>query len=183
LFFIAHTIGNEASHEWHLVRVAFGDSISLYPSALQDGRFLVKFYVAHPNDLRFNVTNKGFWLQYCDHTTPTFDTMDAHLITPLDTSENRALRQHLVLVPCWVNLTHGDTFIHVLFDCATVLGCKTQDHIDQDAWDALHSKSSMFVNKVPRFNLLAYSIHLDHGVHSIYTSMATVSHHEPLPPS
>jgi hypothetical protein len=183
LFFIAPTIGNAASHEWRLIRIAFGDSISLYPSALQDGWFLVEFYVAHPNDVRFNATNQRFWLQYCDHTATTFCTMDAHLITPLDTSENCAMCQHLVPVHCCVNLTHGNTFIHGLFDFATVCGCKTQDHIDQDAWDALRSKSSMFLNKVPRFNLPRYSIHLDCGAHSIYTSMAAVSHHEPLPPS
>jgi hypothetical protein len=44
LFFIGCAIG-EAKREWRLVRVAFTDSISLYPSALQDGRFLVEFYV------------------------------------------------------------------------------------------------------------------------------------------
>jgi hypothetical protein len=72
LFFIAHTIGNAASREWCLVHVAFCVSISLYPSSLQDGRFLVKFYVAHPNDMRFNATNQQLWLQYCNHTAPTF---------------------------------------------------------------------------------------------------------------
>jgi hypothetical protein len=62
-------------------------------------------------------------------------------------------------------------------------GRKAQDCIDQDAWNALSSKFSMFVDKVPHFDLLMYSIHLDHGVHSIFTGMATVSHHKPLPPS
>ena len=47
LFFIAYALG-EATREWRLVRVAFNDSISLYPSALQDGRFLVEFYILHP---------------------------------------------------------------------------------------------------------------------------------------
>jgi hypothetical protein len=91
LFFIAHTIRNAASRKWRLVRVAFGDSISLYPSALQDGQFLVKFYVMHPNDVRFNAANQQFWLQYCNHTSSTFGTMDTHLITPTDTSEKRAI--------------------------------------------------------------------------------------------
>jgi hypothetical protein len=43
LFFIAHKIGLSSSCEWRLVRVAFTESILLYPSALQDGWFLVKF--------------------------------------------------------------------------------------------------------------------------------------------
>jgi hypothetical protein len=43
LFFIAHKIGAANCSKWHLVRVAFQDSNLLYPSALQDERFLVKF--------------------------------------------------------------------------------------------------------------------------------------------
>jgi hypothetical protein len=64
LFFIAYAIG-EAKREWRLVRVAFNDSIVLHPSALQDGRFLVEFYVSHPADGHYNATNQRFWLQYC----------------------------------------------------------------------------------------------------------------------
>jgi hypothetical protein len=85
-FFIAHNISNAATHEWHLVRVAFQDSILMYPAALQDGWFMVEFYVAHPNDMQFNATNQRFWLQYHNHTTPTFGPIDAHLSTPSDTS-------------------------------------------------------------------------------------------------
>jgi hypothetical protein len=183
LFLIAHTIGNAASCKQCLICFVFSDAISLYPFALQDGRFLVKFYVAHPNDVRLNATNEQFWLQYCNHTAPTFGTMDTHLITPSDTSEKRALYQHLVPVRCWVNLTHSDIFIHGPFNFATIRGCKTRDRFDQDAWNGLSSKSSMFVKKVPHFDLPTYSIHLDRSVHSIFTGMATVSHHEPLPPS
>jgi hypothetical protein len=36
LFFISHSIGGSC-REWRLVRVAFQDSIALYPSVLQDG--------------------------------------------------------------------------------------------------------------------------------------------------
>ncbi len=52
LFFIAHNIGANTCREWRLVRVAFKDSILLYPSSLQDGCFLVEFYVLHPADMR-----------------------------------------------------------------------------------------------------------------------------------
>ena len=45
LFFVAHNIGNgnASIHKWCLVHVTFQDSISFYPAALQDGRFMVKF--------------------------------------------------------------------------------------------------------------------------------------------
>jgi hypothetical protein len=62
LFFIAHMIGTADCYEWRLVRVAFQDSVSLYPSCLQDGRFLVKFYMAHLADACYNSINQQFWL-------------------------------------------------------------------------------------------------------------------------
>jgi hypothetical protein len=105
LFFIAHKIGTANCYEWRLVRVMFQDSVSLYPPCLQDGRFLVEFYMAHPADARYNAINQCYWLQYRDHNSPTFGTMDAHLITPSDTSAERASRHHLVTVRSWVNLT------------------------------------------------------------------------------
>ena len=182
LFFIAHTIG-ASTREWRLVRVAFQDSISLYPAALQDGRFLVEFYVSHPSDVRCNAINQRFWLQYRDHTAPTFGHVDSHLITPSDTSEGRALQLRLVPVRCWVNLTHSDTFIHGPFEFATVRGRKTRDRVDQQDWDALCIKSSMFVNQVPQFSLPTYSIHSDRGVHSVLPNSLAVTDYIDSPPS
>ncbi len=130
LFFITHNIGNAATREWHLVRIAFQDSFLMYPAALQGGQFMVEFYVAHPNDVQCNATNQWFWLQYCNHTAPTFGPIDAHLLTPSDTSKSQALCHHLVPVCCWVNLTHGDTFIHGPFVFATVRRGKTRNRIN-----------------------------------------------------
>jgi hypothetical protein len=183
LFFITHNIGNAATREWRLIRVAFQDSISMYPAALHYGWFMVKFSVPHPNDVQCNSTNQRFWLQYRDHTMPTFGPIDAYLLTPSDTSESQALCHHLVPVHCWVNLTHGDTFIHGPLDFATIRGRKTRNRIDQTDWDVLSSKSSMFVNKVPQFTLPTHSIHSDSGVYSIFTDMMAASNHEPMPPS
>ena len=98
LFFIAHKIGTADCYEWRLVRVVFQDSISLYPPCLQDGRFLVEFYMAHPADARYNAINQRYWLQYCDCNSLTFGTMDAHLITPSNTSADRASHHHLFTV-------------------------------------------------------------------------------------
>jgi hypothetical protein len=182
LFFIAHKLGTSSVREWCLVRVAFSLTMSLYPSALQDSRFLVKFYVAHPNNVQFNAINQRFWLQYHDHAAPTFGSIDAYLITPSDTSENRASCQNLVPVQCWVNLTHNDTYIHGPFDFATVRGRKTRDRICLDDWNVLLAKSSMFVNKVPKLDLPSYSIHVDHGVHCTFPGMAAASHCDDLAP-
>ena len=96
LFFISSKIGTADCREWRLVRVAFEDSVALCPSCLQDGRFLVDFYMSHPANIRYNAINQRFWLQYRNQTTATFGTLDAHLITPSDTSEARAARLHLI---------------------------------------------------------------------------------------
>ena len=175
LFFIAYNLGSSTCREWSLVRVAFTDSIALYPSALQDGRFLVEFYVLHPSDVRYNATNQRYWLQYSERNGISNGHLDAHLITPSDTSEDRALRHHLRPVRCWVNLTHGDTYIHGPFEFATIRGRKTRDRIDQASWDALRAKSLMFSNPVPRGDLPTYSIHVDRGIHTVNRGMVAAA--------
>jgi hypothetical protein len=171
LFFIAYAIG-EGKRKWRLVRVAFTDSISLYPSALQDGQFLVEFYVAHPSDVRYNATNQQFWLQYYPKNGVSHGHLDAHLIAPSETSEERATRHHLLLIRCWANLTHADTYIHGPFKFATVNGSKTRDRVDMEAWNALMAKSSMFCNITPRFDLPSYSIHVNRGAHTTFRMTA-----------
>jgi hypothetical protein len=59
LFFVLHKVGT-GCREWRLVRIALEDSLSLYPACLQDGHFLVKFYVGHPADVHFNAINRQF---------------------------------------------------------------------------------------------------------------------------
>ncbi len=122
LFLVAHKITAANSHKWCLVRVAFQDSILLYPSALQDGQFLVKFYVVHPSDVRYNATNQQYWLHYSECNGTSNGQLDAHLITPLDTSEYCAARHNLHPVCCWFNPTKGNTYIHGPFEFATIRG-------------------------------------------------------------
>jgi hypothetical protein len=182
LFFIAYKLGSSSCREWRLVRVAFTDSIALYPSTLQDWQFLVEFYVLHPSDVRYNATNQRYWLQYSKQDGISDDHLNAHLITPLDNSEDRAKCHNLRPIRCWVNLTHGNTYVHGPFDFATVRGRKTRDRIDQSSWDVLATKSSMFSNPVPRCDLPTYSIHVDRGIHTIIPNMMAVAHNMPTPP-
>ncbi len=101
--------------------------------------------------------------------------LDAHLLTLSDSSEERAEKHKLRPIRAWVNLTHGDTYIHGPFDFATIRGHKSHDPVAQDCWDVLASKNSMFTNKVPRFDVTTYSIHMDHGVHTVFPSMTAVA--------
>ena len=63
-FFVSHLLGNPSVHKWRLVHVALSNSTPILPSCLQDGRFLVKFFTLHYDDIRFNATNQCYWLQY-----------------------------------------------------------------------------------------------------------------------
>ena len=41
-------------NEWHLVSVAYKDTMSVHPNCLQDGKFLVDFSILHPKDHWFS---------------------------------------------------------------------------------------------------------------------------------
>ncbi len=101
--------------------------------------------------------------------------LDAHILTPSDSSEEWAEKHKLRPICAWVNLTHGDTYIHGPFDFATIRGQKSCDRIAQNCWDVLASKNSMFTNKVPRFDVPTYSIYMDRGVHTVFPSMTAVA--------
>jgi hypothetical protein len=176
LFFISHLLGNPNIREWRLVRVAFQDSTSLSPSCLQDGQFIVEFYTLHHEDVRFNASNKQFWLQ-CHNsgniTTPT-SSMATHLIQPSDTLEAYATRLSLVPFHRWVNLTHSDTYIHGPFNFAAAHGQQTRDLISKASWDAISSHTSMFSNPLPSSDLPSYSIHVDRGVHDSNCNISSI---------
>jgi hypothetical protein len=122
LFFVSHSIGANTSCEWHLARLTFNDSVSLYPSCTLDGRFLFDFYICHPSDWQYNAVNQRYWIQYHgreDITCPDLST-DTHLIRPSEMSDDYALHHNLCPFRKWLNITNLDTFIHGPFEIASV---------------------------------------------------------------
>ncbi len=175
LFFISHSIGQNEAHKWRLVRVAFEELMSSYPSCLQDGWFLLEFFICHPSNSRINAVNQRYWLQY--HTlsklqSPLSST-ETHLIRPSDTSVDYALCHKLCPFCKWLNLTHLNTFIHGSFEFATVHGQKTHDRISQANWGVLKSHLDMFHNPIPPFDVPSYSIHVDRCAHVHFHDTAT----------
>ena len=167
LFFVAHSLGSSSYREWRLVRVALADSLALHPSCLQDGRFLVDFYIPHSSDVRFNHLNQRFWLQYyatSDIATPA-DSSRTHLIRPSDSSEQYALSHGLKPLRLWVNLSQPDTYIHGPFEFATIRGRRSRDRIDRADWEILLSRRSLFDNAAPKLDLPSFSVHIDRGIH------------------
>jgi hypothetical protein len=122
LFFVSHSIGANNSSEWRLARIAFNDSVSLYPSYTLDGQFLFEFYICHPSDWRYNAVNQRYWIQFHgreDIMCPNLST-DTHLIRPSETSDDYALHHKLLPFRKWLNITHLDTYIHGPFEFATI---------------------------------------------------------------
>ena len=176
LFFISHKIGgsDDDVREWRLVRIAFRATTSSYPSCLDDGKYIVKFFISHPADCRYNAANQRFWLQYHNQSEllGQCSSSNTHLIRPSDTSEAYALRHKLLPFCHYTNLTHSDTFIHGPFDFATVNGRKSRDRIDQADWGILRSRTTMFHNPIPSVKILTYSVHVDACAHTTFQNSA-----------
>jgi hypothetical protein len=149
--------------------------MSSYPSCLQDGWFLLEFFICHPSDSRVNAVNQRCWLQYhkLSELHSPLSSTETHLIRPSDTSVDYALRHKLRPFCKWLNLTHLDTFIHGPFEFATVHGRKTSDRISQADWDMLKSHLDMFLNPIPPFDVPSYSIHVDRCAHVHFHDAAT----------
>jgi hypothetical protein len=172
LFFISVGTPSSEYREWRLVRVAFQDSISLHPACLQDGKFLVEFFIPHNDDVRYDAINKRYWLQYHtidDVESPT-SSSHTHLLRPSDTSEQYAKRKGLFPFRQWVNLTHESVFVHGPFEFATINGRRSQDRISIDDWTILSQNSSLYSNPPPKLSLPTYTIHINRGIHSIFSS-------------
>ncbi len=175
LFFVSCKFGNNDAREWRLARVAFMDSMSLYPSCTLDGRFLFEFYTCHPADWRYNVVNQRYWLQLhsrSDLASPC-SSMDTRIVHPSDTFDSCAAHHKLMPFRKWLNMCHLDTYIYGPFNLASVCGRKAQDPIAQSDWDVLHRHSLMFNNSVPHFDVPTYSVHCDRGAHVTFHNDST----------
>jgi hypothetical protein len=174
LFFISHSFGPNEAHKWRLVRVAFEQSMSSYPLCLQDGRFLLEFFICLLSNSRINAINQCYWHQY--HTlsklqSPLSST-DTHLIHLSNTLVDYAHCHKLCPFQKWLNSTHLDTFIHGPFEFASVNGRKMRDPVSQANWDILKSHLNMFHNPLPWFDVPSYSIHVDRSAHVSFQDAA-----------
>ena len=98
LFFVSHSIGANTPREWRLVRIAFSNSMLLYPSCMLDSRFLFEFYICHPSDWRYNAVNQRYWIQYHGQNDIMCPDLlsETHLIRPSETSVEYALHHKLL---------------------------------------------------------------------------------------
>ena len=172
LFFVSINIGHDCIREWRLAHLSLDQSMALYPSCTQDGRFLFEIYLSHPSDWRYNAINQRFWLQYHhieDIKAPS-PGADTHLIRPSPSSSQYAEQHKLQPLRKWINITHHDTFIHGPFEFAIINGRKSRDRINAPDWQILRLHHDMFRNPVPSADVPTYSIHVDRGAHTQFHS-------------
>jgi hypothetical protein len=83
LFFILHLPPNQSQLEWKLMQVNFMTTMKLHPKCLQDGKFLLQFYIQHCNDDPINLPDKRYWLEY--HTQDNRKTLARYTVSPATT--------------------------------------------------------------------------------------------------
>ena len=135
--------------------------MSIYSSCTLDVRFLFEFYICHPVDWHYSPVNQRYWIQFHgrEDILHLLLTTDTHLVHPSDTSEDYAKRHNLLPFWKWLNITHTATYIHSLFEFATVRGRKSRDRICQEDWDVLRQHTSMFQKPLPAFDVPTYVTH------------------------
>jgi hypothetical protein len=152
LFFIPHSPPNQTRREWKLVQIDFTSSMRLHPSCLQDGKFLVQFFIQHYNDESVNLTEKRYWLEYhSQHNQKTLGSQ-YHLIPPTTLSSDIALTRNLVPYREWIYLSQHHQVLHGPFNFATLNNRKTRDRISATDWNLLISAKDIYDCSPPQFS-------------------------------
>jgi hypothetical protein len=161
LFFIAYgQYRDQQRKEWKLVRVDFEESIRQHPSCLQDGRFLVEFFIEHHRDANIDICSRRYWLEY--HKSNAHKTLSAncHILQPSQYSLEIAKSKQLVPYREWVNLDDIlGVSLHGPFNFATRNNRKTKDRISAADWLTLADQSAHYQNQAPKVS--SHVIHVD----------------------
>ena len=162
LFFVAYHLPGSEIKEWQLVRVAFAATMEVHPNCIIDGKFLVDFYILHPDDRSYNAPNQRYWIEYHETNLAAHSNHASayHLVKPGVESETYAASQRLLPYRQWMHILHDDVYIHGPFDFTVTHGRQSLDRISFDNWQVLHDLRSMFHNTPPKHELhLLCSVH------------------------
>jgi hypothetical protein len=151
LFFIAHSPANQSRREWKLVQLDFITTMKLHPGCLQDGKFLVQYYIEHFNDSSVDLADKRYWLEYHSHENHKTLGVQYHLIPPSALSEEIARTRSLVPYREWVYLSKNENVIHGPFNFSNVHNRKTRDRISVQDWNLLIASRSQYDCAAPQF--------------------------------
>jgi hypothetical protein len=152
LFFIPHSPPNQSRREWKLVQIDFQATMRLHPSCLQDGKFLVQYFIEHFNDKTVNLTDKRYWLEYHSHENRKTLGVQYHLIPPTSVSSDIARARNLVPFCAWVYLSQPNHLLHGPFNFSTVNNRKTRDRISTMDWNLLIASKDQYDSPPPQFS-------------------------------
>jgi hypothetical protein len=150
LFFVSYrTSRNQTRREWTLIRVNFLKSIQQHPSCLQDGRFLVEFFIEHHRDKQLDITQRRYWLEYHRSDSHKSISVDYHIIQPSQYSESVAASKRLTPYREWLNIDNSEILLHGPFNFATLNNRKRRDRVAETDWNILIQSSAKYDNFAP----------------------------------
>jgi hypothetical protein len=176
LFFIAHAATATAGRkEWKLVQVNFTKSIQQQPACLQNGRFLVDFYIEHHRDRALDIRDRRFWLEY--HRSNAHETIltSYHILQPSQFSERTATNKDLVPYREWINLSDPTVNLLGPFSFAIINNRKTRDRVPGPQWSQLQAQKTKFDNDAPVLRNRAMMIDISQPVYETITTDAEVA--------
>ena len=153
------TSRTQTRREWKLIRVNFLKSLQQHPSCLQDGRFLVEFFIEHHRDQQLDITNRRYWLEYHESNSHKSISVDYHILQPSQYSESVATSKRLTPYREWINIDDSDILLHGPFNFATLNNRKTRDRVAEHDWNILAQCKTKYDNFAPKITQRV--MHLD----------------------
>ena len=153
LFFVSYAPErNQVRKEWKLAPVNFQKSLQQYPNCLQDGRFLMEFFIEHHRDRNLDICNRRYWLEY--HKTNSYKklSVDYHILQPSQYSDATATSMELVPYREWMQVEDPSDALHGPFDFATLNHRKTRDRVAAKDWLVLHEHKESYSNQAPKLS-------------------------------
>ena len=100
LFFFVFDHPHSHIKDCQLVWVTYDATLSAHPNGLQIRCLLVDWYIQHPDDHTFNVSNQHYWLEYLSSNSLSINSSDHtswfHLLQPHPNSEHYASTHKLL---------------------------------------------------------------------------------------
>jgi hypothetical protein len=168
LFFIAYAQErSQERKEWKLARVDFQRSLQHFPTCLQNGRFLMEFFIEHHRDKNLDICNRRYWLEY--HKTNSHKSLstDYHILQPSQYSETTAKSMGLVPYREWIQIDDPSITLHGPFNFATLHNRKTRDRVAQQDWLVLQDREKLYNNPAPRLTQRIMSVDISQPTYEI----------------
>jgi hypothetical protein len=175
LFFINHSVtATEGRKEWKLIQVNFEKSIQQQPACLQNGRFLVDFYIEHHQDKSLDIRDRSFWLEYHKSNSHKTISTQYHILQPSQFSSKTATDKDLVPYREWLNLSDPTT-LSGPFEFATINQRKTRDRVSSTDWSQLQSMQAKYDNQAPVLRNHNFLVDVSQPVYEVIAKDSEIS--------